>query len=228
MIMNPIPVVTIDGPSGVGKGSVSLLLAKELKWHFLDSGALYRVLALAAEEKFIPLTDGPALGQLASEMPIRFEVGKGDPEIWLGNRDVTQEIRTPECGLIASQVAAFPEVRQGLLSRQRGFRQAPGLVADGRDMGTVVFPDATVKFFLQASAEERAKRRYLQLKENAINVNLATLLVDIEERDRRDRERTSSPLRPASDALLIDTTVLTLQEVFNQVLAEVKARLGNQ
>lgn len=223
-----IPVITIDGPSGVGKGSVSLLLAQELGWHFLDSGALYRVLAFAAQREHISLSDPAALGHLAERMPIRFELKKGatESELWLDDANVTDSIRTSECGLMASQVAAYPEVRHGLLTRQRAFRQLPGLVADGRDMGTVVFPDANVKFFLQASAEERANRRYKQLKEKGINVNLATLLVDIEERDKRDRERTLSPLRPAPDALLIDTTVLTLKEVFSQVLSEVKERLG--
>ena len=224
-----IPVITIDGPSGVGKGSVSQLLARELKWHFLDSGALYRVLAVAALEQGITAKDPLKLHSLALNMPVQFVVDNEalEPQIWLGERKVTDEIRTPECGQIASQIAAIPAVREGLLERQRAFREDPGLVADGRDMGTVVFPEATVKFFLQATSTERAERRYKQLKAKGIDVNLASLLADIEERDKRDSERAISPLRPAADALIIDTTTLTLSQVFEQVVKKVRSKIGS-
>jgi cytidylate kinase len=221
-----IPIITIDGPSGVGKGSVSLLLARELQWHFLDSGALYRVLALAATRQGIDLEDRSKLHDLSIDMPVHFKVTEAEPAVWLGELEVTEAIRMPECGQKASQIAAYPEVRQGLLQRQRAFAELPGLVADGRDMGTVVFPEARSKFFLQATAAARAERRYKQLKDKGIDVNLGGLLADIEERDRRDSERSSSPLRPAADALIIDTTILTLSEVFNLVLSQVKTTLA--
>ncbi|MFI4954726.1 MAG: (d)CMP kinase [Gammaproteobacteria bacterium] len=220
-----IPVITIDGPSGVGKGSVSQLLSRELKWHFLDSGALYRILAFAAVQQNINLGDVEQLYKLAVHMPVEFKVGEVEPQIWLGSQNVTDEIRTPQSGEIASQIAALPEVRQGLLQRQQAFRQPPGLVADGRDMGTVVFPDADIKFFLQASPVERAQRRHKQLKEKGIDVNLPDLLADIEARDKRDCERSISPLRPAADAIIIDTTVLTLNQVFAKVLEIVHDKL---
>jgi cytidylate kinase len=223
-----IPVITIDGPSGVGKGSVSQLLARELQWHFLDSGALYRVLAVAAAQQKVELTDAAKLHDLALNMPVEFKVDELEPQVWLAKQDVSDLIRTPETSHAASQIAAYPEVRQGLLERQHIFRQTPGLVADGRDMGTVIFPDATVKFFLQASAAERARRRYKQLKEKGIDVNLPDLLADIEARDQRDSERVVSPLRPAADAIIIDTTTLTLQEVFAEVLIIVKKKWASK
>lgn len=221
-----IPIITIDGPSGVGKGSVSLLLAQALGWHFLDSGALYRVLALAAGKQGVHLENKSGLHDLAVTMPVSFQVTTEESSVWLAEEEVTSAIRMPECGQQASQIAAYPEVRLGLLQRQRAFVQAPGLVADGRDMGTVVFPEATAKFFLHATAAARAERRYKQLKDKGINVNLPDLLADIEERDRRDSERSSSPLRPAADALIIDTTTLTLLEVFNLVLNYTKTKLA--
>jgi cytidylate kinase len=221
-----IPIITIDGPSGVGKGSVSLLLARKLQWHFLDSGALYRVLAFAAYQQGLGLDNPQKLHDLAVTMPVYFKVTPTEPEVWLGEQDITLLIRQPECGQKASQIAAYPEVRSGLLARQRAFALAPGLVADGRDMGTVVFPYAQVKFFLEATSTERAQRRYNQLKEKGIDVSLADLLADMEARDKRDSEREISKLEPAADAVIIDTTALSLSEVFERVFAVVEARLA--
>lgn len=210
-----IPVITIDGPSGSGKGTVGELLAKKLEWHFLDSGALYRALALTALKQRINLTDASSLKELAVNLDIEFIL---DCKIILKGQDVSREIRTEKCGLAASKVAVLPEIRKVLLKRQRDFRQKPGLVADGRDMGAVVFPDAQLKIFLTASQKERAERRYRQLQEQGINVSLHDVFQDLLNRDRRDELRNVAPLKPASDAKIIDTTKLSIDKVLRKIL----------
>ena len=217
--MDEVPVITIDGPSGTGKGTVSAYLADSLGWHILDSGALYRVLAHAALTRQIPLDNGTELAALAVALDVRFERPKDGNEsmVILDVEDVSEVIRTEECGGAASQIAALEKVRTALLQRQRDFRRKPGLIVDGRDMGTVVFPTADVKVFLTASPEERAKRRYKQLKQKGISVNLLHLSADIEARDARDRERIVSPLKPATDAIVIDSTNLEVGDVISQV-----------
>lgn len=220
----PVPVITIDGASGTGKGVVSQLVAKQLGWKFLDSGVLYRVLALAAQKHGVELDNEPALKVLAEYLDVQFVTTKAslEPIILLEGQDVTETIRTEKVGNSASKVGVFPEVRTALLSRQRAFREPPGLVADGRDMGTVVFPDASVKIFLLASPEERAQRRYNQLKEKDINVNLFTLIEELRERDKRDQERSIAPLKPAIDAVSISTDHLTIEQVVAYVMSEVR------
>ena len=216
--MNDIPVIAVDGPSGTGKGTLSTYLANWLQWHFLDSGALYRVLALAAQRHSVSLDDKNQLVKLANQLEVSFpRTPENSDSVILEGEDVSQEIRTESCGNAASRLAALPEVRQALLARQQAFRKQPGLVADGRDMGTVVFPDARLKIYLTASAEERARRRYKQLKEKGFDVNLAQLSVEITERDARDSQRTVSPLRPADDATIIDTTNHSIEDVIHQV-----------
>ncbi len=210
---NAVPVIAVDGPSGTGKGTLSLRIAQSLGWHFLDSGALYRVLAHYATLSGVPLDDEAAVARLARALPVAFAAGDGEPRVLLDGRDVTAAIRTEEGGAAASVVAALPAVRAALLDRQRAFRAAPGLVADGRDMGTVVFPDAAFKLFLTASPEARAERRYKQLKGKGIDVNLAALLEDIRRRDQRDEQREVAPLQPAPDAEILDTTTLGIPEV---------------
>lgn len=212
-----LPVVTIDGPSGSGKGTIGKLLAKKLGWNFLDSGALYRALALAALRQPIDLTNETALEQLAKKLNVRF-----DNHVWLEEQAVTDAIRTEACGEAASKISVFPGVRTALLERQRAFCQPPGLVADGRDMGTVVFPDAILKFFLDASFEVRATRRYQQLKDKGQNVTLQALLEEIALRDARDKDRVTAPLKPAKDAVVIDTTCMGVEEVFTGVLNTVQ------
>lgn len=217
--MPDIPVITIDGPSGSGKGTVAQRLAHELGWHYLDSGAIYRVLALAALQHDLPLNDEQALAELAKALDLVFELTADDLTVRLEGRDVSLAIRSEEAGNAASKVAALPQVREALLQRQRDFQKAPGLVTDGRDMGTVVFPQAPFKVYLTASAEERALRRHKQLKEKGIDSNLLDLTKEIAERDVRDSQRTVAPLRPADDALVIDSTELNIQSVLDEVRA---------
>ena len=218
------PVVTIDGPGGAGKGTLCMLLATKLGWHLLDSGAIYRVLAVAALKHQIALDDITSLAELAANLNVHFPIEDDQVLIVLDGVNVTDEIRTEITGNLASKVAAYPAVRAALLSRQQNFVQTPGLIADGRDMGTVVFPSAPLKIFLDASAEERAKRRQLQLQQKGINVNFNNLLQEIQERDFRDRNRLVAPLKPADDAILIDSTSMSIDAVFNQVLQLVNQR----
>ncbi len=227
--MTPVPVITIDGAGGTGKGVVSQLIAKKLKWHLLDSGALYRVLALAAQKHnvSIEIENESALTVLAEHLDVQFvAVALGEfPRVLLEGEEVTNIIRTEKTGNSASKVGALPAVRSALLNRQRAFRQSPGLVTDGRDMGTVVFPDADVKIFLTASPHVRAQRRHNQLKERGIDVNLSDLVEELTERDRRDQERTVAPLKPAMDAVLVDTDFLTIDEVVEKILSVVKQKI---
>jgi cytidylate kinase len=218
------PVVTIDGASGTGKGVVGQLVAQQLGWHLLDSGALYRVLAMAAMKHHIAFDNEPVLEVLASELDVEFVTAErgSHPHILLDGQDVTDAIRTEQIGNAASKVGALPLVRLALLGRQRHFRKLPGLVTDGRDMGTIVFPHAEVKIFLTASPEERAHRRYKQLKQKGIDVNLGNLIEELRERDKRDQERTVAPLRPAEDAVGIDTDHLTIDEVVESIMAEIR------
>lgn len=222
MIPQKIPVITVDGPSGSGKGTLSHQIADTLGWHFLDSGALYRVLALAAIRHSVSFENHAALEVLAGHLDVFFH--QKPPRILLEGQNVTKDIRTEKCGNAASQVAAIVGVRQALLERQRAFLEMPGLVADGRDMGTVVFPDASLKIFLEASPLERAKRRQSQLKESNIDVSLDELFAEIANRDERDRCRPVSPLVPADDAVIIDTTAMTVSEVYDAVMAQIAKR----
>ena len=217
MADNAIPVLTIDGPSGSGKGTVAQRLARELGWHYLDSGAIYRVFAQAALKRQLALTDMAALTALAEQLDLRFDFVDETLTVWLDGEDVSVLIRSEQAGNAASKVAAIPAVRAALLQRQRDFKQLPGLVTDGRDMGTVVFPEARFKVFLTASAEERAKRRYKQLKQKGIESKLSDLIADISERDKRDKERDVAPLKAADNALLIDSTALDIAAVCEQI-----------
>ncbi len=214
-----IPVLTIDGPSGSGKGTVGQILAQRLGWHFLDSGALYRALGVAAVEAGVSLDDRPALARLAGSMDIRFiPRADGTPAaVLLHGVEIGDRLRTEESGRLASIVAAIPEVRQALLQKQHSFRQPPGLVADGRDMGSTVFPDAILKVYLNASPEVRAARRHKQLMEKGFDVNLPRLLDEIRERDARDAGRAASPLKPAPDACILDTSQLDISGVVERV-----------
>lgn len=214
------PVVTVDGPGGSGKGTISRHLARRLGYEWLDSGALYRVVALEAAQAKVPLDRDAELARLARRLDVQFAPGSEteEPRVLLHSEDVTAAIRTESCGNDASRVAAVPAVREALLARQRNFRRAPGLVADGRDMGTVVFPDARTKIFLTASLEERAKRRYNQLKEQGISASLAALFNELARRDQRDANREVAPLRPAEDAVVVDSTGLSIEQVLEEVL----------
>jgi cytidylate kinase len=211
-------VVAIDGPSGSGKGTIGRLLAQKLGWHYLDSGALYRLVALAALQRHVDFADAHALAEVATDLDARFSAAAGGDRVFLEGVDVAAELRTERAGDAASKVAAVPEVRTALLQRQRDFAVPPGLVADGRDMGTVVFPDAILKVVLTASAEARAMRRHKQLKEKGIDVSLRDLSWDIAQRDARDANRTVAPFKPAPNAHVIDSTSLTPEEVVAHIL----------
>jgi len=210
-----VPVIAIDGPSGSGKGTVANAVARSLGFHYLNSGALYRTVALAALESGADLENELVLRDIALNLIAKFQ----GESVVMGGRDVTDVVRSEPVSLAASRIAALPRVREALLERQRAFRKAPGLVADGRDMGSVVFPDAVLKVFLTASAEERAKRRYKQLIDKGMDANMATLLQDIRERDERDSSRAAAPLRQSADAVLLDTTGMSIEEAVGQVLA---------
>jgi cytidylate kinase len=212
-----IPVITVDGPSGSGKGTVAMRLAEDLGWHFLDSGALYRLVAVAALDRGIVSSDEAALGNVAASLDVNFGVSVDGMVILLDGNYITGRLRSEEVSIFASKISAFPAVRSALVKRQRAFRKAPGLVADGRDMGTVIFPDAVLKIFLTASAEARAERRYKQLKEKGENVNLSRLFRDIKKRDERDSSRAVSPLKPADDAHVIDSTEMDINEVVKKI-----------
>lgn len=214
-----VPVIAVDGPGGSGKGTITTRLAAHLGWHFLDSGALYRLTALAALKSQVSLDDEAALGELAAGLDIRFELDGENVRALLDQQDVSDAIRLEDVGANASKIAALPAVRAALKGRQRRFRQMPGLVADGRDMGTVIFPDAQLKIFLTASAEIRAKRRYKQLKDKGESVNLTRLFREIKARDLRDQSRSIAPLRPAEDAVIIDSSHMSIEEVFSKVVS---------
>ncbi len=216
-------VITVDGPSGSGKGTVCSRIATTLGWNLLDSGAIYRLLALAAIHHHVELDNEEALATLAAHLDIQFICEEGSITVILEGEDVSRELRREEVGSAASRVAGFPRVREALLRRQRAFRTAPGLIADGRDMGTIVFPDAEVKIFLDASVEERAQRRYNQLQEKGFDASLEHLLNEIQARDERDRNRAVAPLKPADDALVIDSTDLSINQVVEQIMAHAQS-----
>lgn len=218
------PVITVDGPSGTGKGTLCLQLAAQLGWHFLDSGVLYRLVGFLASKRGLALDDAAGITPLAAGLPVEFRPRADELEILLEGEDVTEAVRNELIGDAASRVAAIPAVRDALLARQRAMRAAPGLVADGRDMGTVVFPDAPLKIFLTASAETRAERRYKQLKGKGNDVSLPALLEDIRARDERDATRAVAPLVPAPDAEILDTTLLGIAEVKDRVMHLVRER----
>jgi CMP/dCMP kinase len=212
-----IPVLTIDGPSGAGKGTISRLMAKHLGWHYLDSGSIYRSLAIAVLQQGVDLADEAAIVEVAKTMDLAFECGD-ELVVKLDGEDITLQLGLETTGNTASMIASLPKVRAALLAKQQSFRKVPGLVADGRDMGTVVFPDAQHKVFLTATAKERAKRRYKQLKEKGINANLVSLIADIEARDRRDSERVTAPLKMAENALYIDSSNMSITAVLEEIL----------
>ncbi len=225
-MIEQIPIITIDGPSGAGKGTAARLVAEQLGWHLLDSGAIYRVLAVATLHHQLTIEEEEPLIPIAAHLDVQFEItNEGEGKVILEGEDVSKSIRTEDVGAIASKIAAFPRVREALLRRQRAFKVAPGLVADGRDMGTVVFVDAPVKVFLTASAEERAQRRFNQLKENGFDVKIGRLLDDIRQRDERDQTRTVAPLIPAEGALIVDSTDLSIDEVVAKILTFANGKL---
>lgn len=223
--MSQVPVITIDGPVSSGKGTVAAAVAKALGWHLLDSGAIYRVLGYYAQSENVALDDAEALVKLAKNLPLAFQQNAaGEVQVFLADEDVGRTIRQESVGELASQVAVIPAVREALLQRQQDFAQLPGLVADGRDMATVVFQQAPLKIYLTASAEERAKRRYQQLSEKGFSANLSHLIEEIRARDERDTQRTVAPLKPAADAIVIDSTAMSVADVVNQILNEARAR----
>lgn len=222
--MNKAVVIAVDGPGGAGKGELTKRLASELKFNLLDSGAIYRVLAYAARKAGLALFDEESLCQEAQVLNLRFDIGAQGVRVLLNEEDVSQAIRTEEAGVNASKVAQFPSVRQALLQRQRDFREEPGLVADGRDMGTVVFPDAQVKIFLDAGAEIRARRRVLQLEQAGKSADYEKILAEIRERDERDRNRAVAPLKPAADAVIIDSSEMNIEQVFERAMALVREK----
>jgi len=231
MTNNSPQVICLDGPSGVGKGTICLAVAEHLNWHILDSGSLYRITALVVSRQFpdsdVTSIDVTQLADIALNLSVSYQQVNNDLAILLDGEDITKLIRNEEMGAKASQVAAIPAVREALLARQRAFLQQPGLVADGRDMGTVVFPDSVLKIYLTANAEERAQRRYKQLKDKGIDVNLSSLVEDLRLRDERDMNRKAAPLKPASDAIIIDTTELDIEQVTTEVINLVE-KLGSK
>ena len=220
-----VPVITLDGPGGSGKGTVCLLLAEKLGWHILDSGSLYRLTALESLRNNVE--EESQLVEIAENMDIEYVPEGSSLKVMLQGMDVTDAIRAEDVGSRASEIAAVAEVRRALLERQRAFARPPGLLADGRDMGTVVFPDAPLKIFLTASPEERAKRRYKQLKEKGIDANLPELIVELEARDKRDCERATAPLKAAEDAILLDTTAMSIEQVVDQVMQLASQRFSS-
>ncbi|MFK5154245.1 (d)CMP kinase [Glaesserella parasuis] len=218
-------VITVDGPSGAGKGTLCHALAEKLGFDFLDSGAIYRILALAAVKQGIAFESETALGQLGRNLNVKFVPENNEIQVILDGENVGDQIRTAQAGQNASKIAVYPQVREALLQRQRDFRSPKGLIADGRDMGTVVFPEAEIKFFLDASAEERTRRRVKQLQEKGFNANFDEILAEIKERDFRDRNRPVAPLVPAKDAMILDSTHLSIEEVIQQALDYIAQKL---
>ncbi len=222
--MSKAPVIAIDGPSGSGKGTICKLLAQAMGYHLLDSGALYRLVALAAEHHGVSMENERALSDIAAHLDVQFLTSVDGDKVVLEGEDVSLAIRTEAVGMNASRVASLTLVRKSLEERQRAFAELPGLVADGRDMGTVIFPQASIKVFLTASAEERADRRYKQLKSKGLDASLADILVDIQQRDERDQNRSVAPLKPAADAVLIDCTHMSIAEVEQEVMTLIRNR----